>query len=226
MFPVLTPEDLQEALTYAAWWLDEQDAPATNVETSREIPQYLKPVPKPTASDILKASQEPITPQPEAPAEAEAEAEDAPDPTESNPEEFADENEIMELFHPAFPDKPTVVFSRNGIFDARWEIPTIAWYDIRGIQRVSGEKAIHIVLRNPEHYLASMPFFKQIQARIKLMFNMLTLHLDTSSLGVRTRDMYLEASRLWVNYRGDVRFRKKRRVKLTERTIRSEKIED
>lgn len=233
MFPVLTAQDLLDALAYAAWWLDEQDAPTLAPERQRQpepappLRTFAGPAVLPTmeAPELPKTPEQPAVPQ--VPAQALAEEPEAEEESEEAAfEENAVEDEVLELIHPAYPDKPTVVLSRNGIFDRRWDIPTIAWCDIRGIQRISGEKSIYVELRNPENYLSSMPFFKQMHARIKLFLNILTFHLDTSSLGVRTRDLYIEASRLWVNYRGDVRFRKKRRIRSTERTIRSEKIED
>jgi len=222
MFPALTPEDLKEALGYAAWWLDEQDAPFDIPETHWPPPAISKPIlaAEPESIEAPKALEK----APE--ASAAPSLEETEDALESDPEETEGEDEVLELFHPAYPDQATVILNHQGLFDRRWDTPTIAWCDIRGIQRMSGEKSIHIVLRNPEYYLASMPFFKRLYTQIKLIFDMPTLYLDTASLGVRTRDLYLAASRLWVNYRGDVRFRKKRRVRLTERTVKSEKIED
>lgn len=232
MFPVLTAQDLLDALAYSAWWLDEQDTPSLVPERQQQ-PEPVSPLRTFAGPAVLPPMEAPESPKileqfaaPEVPAQPVEEQTEAEEEAEFASEENAVEDEVLELIHPAYPDKPTVVLSRNGIFDRRWDVPTIAWCDIRGIQRISGEKSIYIVLRNPENYLSSMPFFKQMHARIKLFLNILTFHLDTSSLGVRTRDLYIEASRLWVNYRGDVRFRKKRRIRSTERTISSEKIED
>ena len=222
MFPMLTPEDLQEALSYAAWWLDEQDSQCDVPATQWQTPAISEPIPvaEPERIEIPKVPEA----QEEAPeASLEEPEEEAP---ESDFEETPEEDEVLELFHPAYPDQATVILNHQGLFDRRWDTPPVAWCDIRGIQRMSGEKSIQIVLRNPDYYLAAMPFFKRIQTRIKLIFDMPALYLDTASLGVRTRDLYLEASRLWVNYRGDARFRKKRRVRLTERSVKSEKIED
>jgi len=139
---------------------------------------------------------------------------DADESTEAAPDEESEVEETLELFHPDYPDQATVVITRHGIFDRRWGTHTIAWSDIREIHRIRSKKTVDIILRNPEFYLTSMPFFKRLRAQIRLALNIQTLQLDTSSLGIRTKDLYLTANRLWVRHRGRVRFRKKRRVRV------------
>jgi len=141
---------------------------------------------------------------------------------EESPEEESDANadveDSLELFHPDYPDQATVVITRHGIYDRRWGTHTIAWCDIREMHRKSSKKTVDIILRNPEFYITSMPFFKRLRAQIKLALNIDSLCLDTASLGIRTRDLYHAASRLWIRHRGRMRFRKKRRTRVTGKT--------
>lgn len=194
MFPALTPEDLQEALAYAAWCIDEAPAPLA-------VPE-IEPLPSPALEPQLPTD-------PEVPA-AEAQEETGP------AEPFLEES--LELFHPDYPDHPTVVVNRHGLLDRRWGTHPIAWSDIREIQRKSSRKTVDIILHNPEFYLSSMPFFKRLRAQIKLAFHIQTFHLDTSSLGIRTKDLYFAVNRLWLRHRGKRRFRKRRRVRVTGKT--------
>ena len=210
MLPVLTPEDLQAALAYAAWWIDEQGAPCA-VPAPPPLPEAVAETPAEALPEILS---EPITEEVIEPLLTEPElSADSTEP-ETASEESPEIDESLELFHPSHPDQPTVIVTRHGLFDRRWGTHTIAWSDIREIQRVSGRKTINVILRNPEYYIASMPFFRQICAQVKLAFNIQTLYLDTASLGIRTKDVYLTANRLWMRHRGLVMFRKKRRVRV------------
>ena len=210
MFPLLTPEDLRETLAYAAWWIDEQTQsphPAPTPEVNQHAPALAEaPVEAPTEPAVA----------PQAASEDLLETEEALDTEDW--EEASDEDEeaeeTLELFHPDHPDQPTVVVTRHGIYDQRWGTHTIAWCDIREMQRKSSKKTIDIVLRNPEFYITSMPFFKRLRAQIKLALNIDSLRLDTASLGIRTLDLYHAANRLWISHRGRMRFRKKRRMRV------------
>ena len=215
MLPVLTREDLQEALSYAAWCLDEQEVPPALPEIGLHPPAFFKP-------HFATFSKSVPIAEPEAEADAqEGAAEESLDPAEAGALEETLESgseegpeESLELFHPSYPDQPTVVVTRHGLFDRRWGTHTIAWSDIREIQRKSSQKTLDIILHNPEFYLSSMPFLKRLRAQIKLAFNIQTLHLDTASLGIRTKDLYHTANRLWMRHRGKLRFRKKRRIRV------------
>ena len=239
MFPTLTPEDLRETLAYAAWWIDEQ-SPHSAPEADPSPPVLAEPLPEPEpplpsppvsqpeepeASFLLQPFPEELPATEETPQNGATENEpreeevmENADMEEGDMEASSDENqepeEVLELFHPDYPDQATVVITRHGIYDRRWGTHTIAWSDIREIHRKSSKKTVDIILRNPEFYVTSMPFFKRLHAQIKMAFNIQTLHLDTASLGIRTKDLYLAANRLWVRHRGRVRFRKKRRVRV------------
>lgn len=256
MLPALVLEDLNEALAYAAWCIDEPEAAAaTEFSTPLPVPSAtglpktgpaawpgLKILSQPTPSAPVTApinSYSVITDSPmEEPVvngasgheqehgpEDSAEASDMEvvdgDEGRSEPDANpAHPDESLELYHPAYPDMPTVVVTRHGLFDRRWSTNILAWSDIEEIERISGHKNINIVLRNPEHYLSSMPFLKRFCARIKLALNMQTFYLDTALLGVRTKDLYFTANRLWHMHRGKVRFRKKRRIRVGKRSSR------
>ena len=256
MLPALTMEDLNDALGYAAWWIDSPENVAAGGSAPVSAPAAAEaPAPAPTVESRVPRVGPPAWPGPGAkifsePASAPAAplssysvtthspapAEEAPrsEVEEIDEEEFEDEGEdsdalqspalrseeSLELFHPAYPDTPTVVVTRHGLFDRRWSTNILAWSDIQEIERVSGHKNINIVLRNPEHYLSSMPFFKRFAARIKLALNLQTFYLDTASLGIRTKDLYFAASRLWHLHRGNARFRKKRRVRIGKKSSR------
>lgn len=154
------------------------------------------------------------------------------DPTEEaeNPEELTVEgafenaetipDESLELYHPAFPDGPTVTVSRHGLFDRRWGTNILAWSDIEAIERRSGHKHIHIILRNPGYYISAMPVFQRIVTQVRLTLNMRTFYLDTASLGIRTKDLFFTANRLWHLFRGKVHYRKKRRVRVGKKSSR------
>ena len=211
MFPMLTPEDLREALAYAAWLLDEQAPlpPATpEAESQAAAP----------AQSLPRLPAEPQAPVEEQPEAALSTGEESLAAAEEEEEEV---EESLELFHPDFPDQATVVVTRHGLYDRRWATHTIAWSDIRVMHRKSSKKTIEVVLRNPEFYITSMPFFKRLRAQIKLALNIQTLCLDTASLGIRTRDLYHAANRLWIRHRGRVRFRKKRRMRVNGRSAES-----
>ena len=266
MFPMLSSEDLREALAYAAWFIDEKTAPPPPAVPSEPLPATPVPQPIPAPTPTPSPAPEPapapaVAPEPlpdpapvpepvAAPAQslpkppadfvpaierAEPFAPEAPQmdsedalPTEENLEsddmeedalepitnDDEDLEEALELFHPDFPDQATVVITRHGIYDRRWATHTIAWSDIREIHRKRSKKTVEIILRNPEFYVTSMPFFKRLRAQIRLLLNMQALQLDTASLGIRTKDLYLAAHRLWVSHRGRVRFRKKRRMRV------------
>ncbi|MEI6561375.1 MAG: DUF433 domain-containing protein [Verrucomicrobiota bacterium] len=221
MFPLLTPEDLRETLAYAAWWIDEQTPPVPSApppEVKPHAPALPQPIreEQPAESSSIPIAEEPAA-APQAASEdlpATEEALDTGDREEASDEEEEEVEETLELFHPDHPDQPTVVVTRHGIYDQRWGTHTIAWCDIREMQRKSSKKTIEIVLRNPEFYITSMPFFKRLRAQIKLALNIDSLRLDTASLGIRTRDLYHAANRLWISHRGRMRFRKKRRMRV------------
>jgi len=209
MLPALTPEDLHEALAYAAWQVDELAAPSALLETAP--PPTPEPLPVATPEG-LPHGQESVM---EENSEVAATVEEIPEADEEeSPEDAPEMEESLELYHPSYPDQPTVVVTRHGLFDRRWGTHTVAWGDIREIQRKSSRKTVDIILHNPEFYVSSMPFFKRLRAQIKLAFNIPTLHLDTASLGIRTKDLYHTANRLWMRHRGKLRFRKKRRMRI------------
>ena len=227
MFPTLTAEDLRETLAYAAWWIDEQ-TPSAPAAPAPEVNHPAPVLPEPTAEPLpIPAPEEPGKPF----IALQTASEDVPaveetledeNREEAYPEAAADENEevedTLELFHPDYPDQATVLITRHGIYDRRWGTHTIAWCDIREMQRKSSKKTVDIVLRNPEFYITSMPFFKRLRAQIKLALNIDSLRLDTASLGIRTRDLYHAANRLWIRHRGRMRFRKKRRLRVDGKT--------
>ena len=132
--------------------------------------------------------------------------------SQSTPEPEIDES--IELFHPAFPDQPTVTVSPEGLYDRRWCTQVIAWPDIQAIERASGRKNIIVTLRHPDRYIAAMPLTKRLGTHLKLMLNVPAFYLDTSSLAIRTKDLYFMATRLWHAHRGVIHFRHKRRVKI------------
>ena len=216
MFPALQPEDIQETLAYAAWWIDEQHSPCTVPEIAPQphlIPEPLleaKPEPISVEEPILAASETELEPIAASDEQQESVA------IENTPQE-----ESLELFHPSYPDQSTVLVTQHGLFDRRWGTHTIAWSDIRQIHRKRGSKTISIELQNPEFYFSSMPFLKRIRAQIRLIFNIHTLYLDTASLGIRTKDIYFLANRLWLSHRGKVRFRKKRRIRIQGNSSKS-----
>jgi hypothetical protein len=123
-------------------------------------------------------------------------------------------DESIELYHPNFPDMPTVSISPEGVFDRRWCTHVIAWPDIAAIERIAGHKFIRFTLRNPEAYVAAMPFSKRVVTQFKLAFSIAPFYMDTTSLGVRTKDIFYMATRLWHAHRGSIKFRKKRRVRV------------
>ena len=212
MFPALTADDIREALAYAAWAIDEQEKLSTPVSAS---PRFLEPAaPEPSKDSLPLPSLRPIDHlfPPIRPANGY--------PTEMEPEQpLALRGESLELYHPSYPDQPTVIVTRHGIYDRRWATDTVAWSDIQAIKRLNGKKNIHVILRRPEAYLSSMPFFQRLRVRIGLALNFQTFYLDTSSLGIRTKDLYFLANRLWLLHRGKFRARKKRRIR-TGRKLR------
>jgi uncharacterized protein (DUF433 family) len=189
-FPSLSIDDIHEALLFAAWEVDPSEmARSAMTEAAKPAlpapPRYLQP-PKP----------KPVEPAP---------SEVAPTPPR-------EQEPNLEYFHPSRPDQPTVMLTSHGIIDRRWSTGIIAWCDIRDIRRIPGEKTIVISLRNPKTYLASLPFFEWIVARIRLFINLRALYLDTASLGVRTQDLLTSATRFWTRNRGAGR--KKRRIRI------------
>ncbi len=125
-----------------------------------------------------------------------------------------DIDESIELFHPAYPDQPTVTVSPEGLYDRRWNTNVIAWPDIESIERASGRKNIIVTLRHPDRYIAAMPLTKRLGTHLKMFFNIPAFYLDTSSLAIRTKDLYFMATRLWHAHRGVIHFRHKRRVRI------------
>lgn len=221
IFPALTTDDIREALVYAAWIIDQKEV---------EVPTRLRP-----GSMFVK------TPQREwelEGADINKETHDVsevPEPEHLEPqsalitnsehdlEEMQEEvEESLELFHPSCPDKPTVIVTREGLFDRRWFTSTIEWADIREIKYISGQQTIYVTLRNPNVYLASMPFLERLLVKMKLAMHLRPFLLDTASLGIRTKDLYYMVNRLWMLHRGKLRFRKKRRIRLKEKTGRTE----
>ena len=236
MFPALEQEDIREALAYAAHSIDElerrrsdsPDAPETQPAFTPKPPEA--PVPAPPAPSA-ESSRPESKPPPPSPAQdlPEPDPESATEPPGDSPHtlhaEFAGDEEMeddesqeeepaLELYHPSYPDKPTIVLNEFGLLDRRWGTRTIAWADILDIQRVSGAKTILITLRNPEDYLVTMPFLKRLQAKFKLALKVCAFYIDTASLGVRTKDLHLTAHRLWLLHRGGKLIRKKRRVRI------------
>lgn len=237
MFPSLTPEDLREAMAYAAWWVDEPSQPQSPARATHVFPSVSAMLTKRAfPSGELEAPREAAKPgislKPTSlPSPEPTPEEAAEDPMENPSEELAEEeivtseeempDESLELYHPDHPDRPTVVVTRHGLFDRRWSTNILAWSDIEGMERRAGRKNIHIILRNPRYYLSAMPFFKRICTRIKLALNLQTFYLDTASLGIRTKDLYFTANRLWTAHRGEVHYRKKRRVRIGKHSSRN-----
>ena len=236
MFPSLMPEDLREAMAYAAWWVDEPAQPQAPGRSNHVFPSVSAMLTKrtppseelPEAREAVKTG---ISLKPTPPPSPEAAAEESAEDSMENPsEELAEEevvtseeempDESLELYHPDHPDRPTVVVTRHGLFDRRWSTNILAWSDIEGIERRAGRKNIHITLRNPRYYLSAMPFFKRICTQFKLALNLQTFYLDTASLGIRTKDLYFTANRLWNAHRGEVHYRKKRRVRIGKHSAR------
>ena len=114
-----------------------------------------------------------------------------------------------------------MVISKHGLYDRRWSTYTVAWSDIEEIQRPSGEKTIQILLRNPHYYISSMPLMRRLGMHLRLLLNRRTFYLDSASLGIRTKDLYITTKRLWLRHKGKVRFRKKRRMRVGEPTGRA-----
>ncbi|MEI8234143.1 MAG: DUF433 domain-containing protein [Verrucomicrobiota bacterium] len=236
MLPALTPEDLQEAMAYAAWWVDEPTQPqplskpvhvfpsvsAMLLKRTAQVAEPEKEAEEDTPTPIRSRPRGPFRMAPREDASA-ASPEDSPEALDvegvvTSEEEIPDET--LELYHPDYPDCPTVVVTRHGLFDRRWSTDILAWPDIQGIERRSGHKNIHIILRNPQYYLSAMPFFKRICTQIRLTLNLRTFYLDTASLGIRTKDLYFAANRLWHIHRGKVHYQKKRRVRIEKNSSR------
>lgn len=258
MLPVLTREDLTEALAFVARSVDnpgslktelrtesktESSAPSPREETgSAHLPSATsssvppKTGPGPLSGSVSPAPTRKMTPvkpaelpgatetaavpmskdlQRMAPPAREADSIGAPEGPKATLAPAAPEpEESIELFHPAYPDKPTVTVSPEGLFDRRWCTDVIAWPDIESIERSSGRKNINVTLRHPERYIAAMPLAKRLSARLKMALNIPAFYLDTSSLAIRTKDLYFMATRLWHAHRGAINFRHKRRVRI------------
>ena len=228
IFPELISDDVREALAYAAWLIDEKDV---------DIPGKPRPSPLFIRSGqgkrayALTESMHGIS-QPESQANAGSDADAKVENTEASktsealetPEalEVPEIEESMELFHPDYPDQPTVVVTRHGLLDRRWSDNLIDWSDIRAIKYVSGKKTIRVTLSDPQSYLSSMPFFQRQIMGIKLALHRNTILIDTASLGIRTKDLFLTINRLWVLHSGTLRLRKKRRIKSGKKTGRTE----
>jgi uncharacterized protein (DUF433 family) len=233
MLPSLTLDDLNEVLAYAAWWIDEPQPPQSALPSGPAIFPRTGPAPwpktkllsapamqPPMAASVSSLSITTNAPVVESVTAREVTQEESDDDRDFESAVSPLPEESLELYHPAYPDQPTVVITRHGLYDRRWSTNILAWSDIQEIERISGHKNINIILRNPEYYLDSMPFFKRCAAKFKLALNMQTFYLDTASLGIRTKDLYFAANRLWHLHRGKVRFRKKRRVRIGKRSSR------
>jgi len=186
MFPMLTEADIRETLAYAAYWLDGEllEAAAVAEEPTPEgfgMRPRIGPVPWSTVK--------------------EESAEPAPLPRLEN----------MLLFHPSWPDQPVITLSREGLHDRRWSDDVIAWPEIENIERIRGQKNIHVTLRRPQRYITGMTFFQRLHMQVKLLLNVRTFYLDTTGLTARTKDIYYTAHRLWIKYRNVEHRRKKRR---------------
>ncbi|XHR28124.1 MAG: DUF433 domain-containing protein [Chthoniobacteraceae bacterium] len=239
MLPVLTMEDLTEAVAYASRLIDDPESALREIEMAEgTAPSALpKTGPAPLNTPVSHAPSRKITPlgSPiEAPSattavaeapEAQAGISEAPSleqdellPHPYVPEAEDDFNpeldESIELYHPRFPDLPTVTVSPEGICDRRWCTHVIAWPDIAAVERLAGHKYIKITLRNPALYVAAMPLLKRVAAQLKMALGIAPFYMDTTSLGVRTKDIYYMATRLWHIHRGSIKFRKKRRVRI------------
>ncbi|MDD5349149.1 MAG: DUF433 domain-containing protein [Chthoniobacteraceae bacterium] len=249
MLPTLEPEDVREAMAYAAWWVDEPAQPQAGVKhphifpsvsamLARRVPEFTAPGKQPEEIPAQEESPDPapaptrthffppVHPRTRARQDPENELEEEA----NNPEELAVEgvvtgetqipDESLELFHPAYPDSPTVMVTRHGLFDRRWHTNVLAWSDIEAIERRTGHKHIHILLRNPQYYISAMPLFQRICTQVKLALGLRTFHLDTASLGIRTKDLFFTANRLWHLHRGKTHYRKKRRVRIGKKPSR------
>ncbi|GEM_PF-624136 len=257
MLPVLTMEDLTEAVAYASRLIDDPESALREIEVAEgtaAAPASSSALPKtgpaPLNTPVSSAPGRKMTPlgspiegaaatspSAELPA-AQAIFSDLPaaqaifsEPSSEEPEEHdellpnpyvpepeadgsPDLDESIELYHPQFPDLPTVTVSPEGVFDRRWRTHVIAWPDIAAVERLAGHKYIKITLRNPALYVAAMPLFKRMAAQFKLALGLAPFYMDTTSLGVRTKDIYYMATRLWHTHRGSIKFRKKRRVRV------------
>jgi len=123
-----------------------------------------------------------------------------------------DEDEIpLELYHPSHPHRFTVVVNRDGLLDRRWSRSTIAWCDIKAIERIRGAQRILVTLHNPGRYISGMPLFRGLFWRLKAILGIKTFCLDTAELDIRTKELNSVAQRFWLRYRGEPR-RWKRKV--------------
>lgn len=116
----------------------------------------------------------------------------------------------LELYHPSHPLKYTVVVNRDGLLDRRWSRSTIAWCDIKAIERIRGAQKIMVTLHNPQRYISTMPMLRGLFWRLKAVFNMKTFCLDTAELDIRTKELHSAAHRSWLRYRGEIRRRKRK----------------
>lgn len=230
MLPALTREDLTEALAYVARTVDapaatqadgtprgEQPSPGAGLPKAGPGPLTGAVSPAPTRKVTPMSAEEPGTAAEPVPSVAANLHRLGPPAVELDTDAQGNEPELeesIELFHPAYPDKPTVTVSPEGLFDRRWGTPVIAWPDIEGIERFSGRKNLSVKLRHPERYLAAMPLVKRLSTQFKLAFDIPAFFLDTSSLAIRTKDLYYMATRLWHAHRGNIHFRHKHRVKI------------
>jgi len=212
IFPVLTEEDIRVALAYASRWLDGElpaSAPVSMPVQVQAQPQIQPEQPSPVLHEGFGLrphfGRTPLH-------SIEEDLEDSEEDSSEDPEMLAQE-ESMELFHPSHTDKPTVVINHHGIFDRRWATELIVWSDVDSIKRIIGNRNINITLRNPGRYASAMPFFSRLITSLKVMLQMQTFHLDTGDLGMRTKDIYYLAHRLWRKYKGRSHRRRKRRVK-------------
>lgn len=194
--PELTPEDVRQALAYAARRID-------------------TPEPAPTEPCVI-SSEDIRLPSCPAPLLEPVVAQEA----EAQPVAIPDEESPLELYHPAYPHEPTVTVTPDGLYDRRWGMAAIAWSDIRTMKRIRAERTIRVILHYREPYLATMPFFKRIIARLRLYFDGKEFVIDTTQLGVRTKELNALIHRFWMRYRGNARRRIKRKKLPLEPVIR------
>ena len=110
----------------------------------------------------------------------------------------------VELLHPSNRSRFTVVVNRDGLLDRRWSRCTIAWCDIKAIERIRGAQRIIVTLHNPARYISSMPLFMRLFWRLKNILNIKSFCLSTVALDIRTKELNAVIHRFWNRYRGGI----------------------
>ena len=106
----------------------------------------------------------------------------------------------VELIHPSNRTRFTVVVSQKGLLDRRWSRRTIAWCDIKAIERIRGSQRIIVTLHNPKRYISCMPLFRRLFWSLKNILNIKSFCLSTTALDIRTKELNAVIHKFWRRY--------------------------